>query len=352
MFTWTNQPYESMWNHLRLLQASKNVEALLTGKMRSKRAFILEDEELTKRKSQQIAYAIKQADEYFAAAETVSIATSPLLYFYGMLSLAKAATVANNKEMLLDDIKYHGLFTRSITEELKQYNDNYEHWRIENEFAVANDGVACEFFKVAHLESLPKNSIIRFKDILKINPEIGELYSRYYNEPACFFPLYSYKTTEQPFSIEINPQTTNKHDFLKSFDSITNDFDISDEILHSQALILRSKPHVTAVPKYMGIYYPIPGGRYLVSGLEYEENSQHIKKYIPPELCDYIGMFILGDIVRYKQEFWGGIITGEIDGSISLVNLFVSIAENRFPNYILNLIFNEKFEYGSPGRLM
>jgi hypothetical protein len=102
----------------------------------------------------------------------------------------------------------------------------------------------------------------------------------------------------------------------------------------------------------MGIYYPIPGGRYLVSGLEYENNSQHIKRYVPPELCDYIGMFILGNIVRYKQEFWGGIITGEIDGSISLINLFVSIAKNRFPNYILDLIFNEKFEYGSSGRLM
>ena len=124
MFTWTNQPYESMWNHLRVLQIPKNVEALLTGKMKSERQSFFESCELTSRKSHQIAYAIKQADEYFTAGDSVSIATSPLMYFYGMLALTKALLVANSEETLLEDIKYHGLYTRPITSDLRRYTSN------------------------------------------------------------------------------------------------------------------------------------------------------------------------------------------------------------------------------------
>ncbi|GAA0674812.1 hypothetical protein GCM10009426_29300 [Rheinheimera tangshanensis] len=352
MYTWTNQPYESMWNHLRFLQAPKNVESLLTGKMRSSRGLVLPEGELAERKSRQIAYSIKQADEYFQSAQNVSIATSPLLYFYGMLSLAKATVVANDPNLLLGDIKYHGLFTRPITNELKDYVEDHHQWSVDKEFAVTNDGVVDELFKVVCGSSLPKNSVIKLKELFKINPEIGDIYSRFYSEPPGFFPLYGHKSTKEPFHIEINPQTTDKELFLKSFGFIQSDFEVLDDILHSQALRVVSKPSLQTIPEYMHIYYAIPGGRYLVSGLEIENDGESQRLYVPQELCDYIAMFILGDIVRYKQEFWGQVISGEKDGSISLVNLFVSIAKNRFPNFILNQIFNETFTYGSVGRMM
>lgn len=352
MFTWTNQPYESMWNHLRMLQVPNNVEALLTGRMKSKRNSILKNNELTKRKSHQIAYAIQQADEYFTAGDNASISTSPLMYFYGMLSLAKAMIVANDKNLLLEDIKYHGLFTRPINEQLKTYTSNREAWCMDEEFAITNDGVLSQFIKIVHGFEIPSKSIIKFKDILKINPEIGEIYNRYYDEAPHFFSLYHHKITREPFSIEINPQTTNKELFLQSFGYIQSDFEVSEKILHGQALVVKNKPSLQGFPDYVGIYYPIPGGSFLVSGLEYTHEETLRRKYLCPEISDYIGMFILGDIVRYKQEFWGQTIGGEKDGSIALVNLFVSIARNRFPNFILNRIFNEMFSYGSVGRMM
>lgn len=352
MYTWTNQPYESMWNHLRFLQAPKNVESLLTGKMRSSRKFTLPEGELVERKSKQIACAIKQADEYFQSAQSVSIATSPLLYFYGMLALAKATVVANDPELLLGDIKYHGLFTRPINDELKNYVEDHTKWSVDKEFAVTNDGVINELFKVVYGKSLPKNSVIKLKDLFRTNPEIGDIYTRFYSEPPGFFPLYSHNMAKEPFRIEINPQTTDKEKFLESFAFIQDDFEILDDILHSQALRVVSKPSLQEVPEYMHIYYAIPGGRYLVSGLDIKTNGENQRCYVPQELCDYIAMFILGDVVRYKQEFWGQVISGEKDGSISLVNLFVSIAKNRFPNFILNQLFNEQFTYGSVGHMM
>lgn len=341
-----------MWNHLRLLKIPKNVEALLIGKMKSNRRSIFEESAIVTRKSRQIAYAISQADEYFTAADTVSIATSPLIYFYGMLSLTKAAIIANSEKLLLEDIKYHGLFTRPTNSELKAYSENHEHWRMDTEYAITNDGVVNEFFNITHDSPLPKNSIVRFKDILKINPETGEIYNRYYDEPPRFFPLYHSTINKDPFRIELNPATTSKEIFTQSFPDIENDFLIQDGLLHGQALIIKSKEHLISPPNYMGIYSPIPGGKFLISGLEYESNGEIHTKYICPEVCDYIGMFILGDIVRYKQEFWGRTISGETDGSIALVNFFVSIAKARFPNFILNQIFNEEFKYAASARMM
>ncbi|MDH3359645.1 MAG: hypothetical protein OEL55_02135, partial [Desulfobulbaceae bacterium] len=167
-----------------------------------------------------------------------------------------------------------------------------------------------------------------------------------------YFPLYHYTISSNPIKIVLNPSTTDRELFLKSFDYISEDFDISEEILHSQALIVSSKEHLENLPEYMGIYLPTPGGKFLVSGLEYINDGEFHRKYICPEICDYIGMFILGDIVRYKQEFWGQTVNGEKDGSIALINLFVSIARNRFPNFILDNLFAEKFSYGSAARLM
>lgn len=352
MFTWTNQPYESMWNHLRMLQVPKNVEALLTGRMKSHRPEIFEENESIERKSRQIAYAIQQADEYFSAGDNSSISTSPLMYFYGMLSLAKAMIVANDKSLYLEDIKYHGLYTRPITEDLSTYTQNQEDWCLDDEYAVTNEGVLSRFINLVHDFKIPAKSVIKFKNILKINPEIGDIFNRYYNEPPHFFPLYTHKLRSEPFSLEINPLTVDKELFSRSFGYILIDFELSDEILHSQALIIKNKPSLEQIPDYMGIYNPIPGGSFLVSGMEYTHDGNLCRKYLCPEICDYIGMFILGDIVRYKQEFWGQTINGEKEGAIALVNLFVAIARNRFPNFILNKIFYESFSYGSVGRLM
>ncbi|WP_026736455.1 YaaC family protein [Fischerella sp. PCC 9605] len=350
MLTWTNQPYESMWNHIRLLKYSTNVKKLLTGKLLSNRNFFFSDQELVERKSRQIAYAISQADEYFKAADNVSEITSPLLYFYGMLSLVKALLVANTQNLLLDDIKYHGLFTRAINENLKKYVERENEWCIEKEFAVCNEGVLDELTKLVHNFSFPKHSIILFKDILKLNPELGDFYTKYYGEPASFLPLYSYDLKTFPF--KLYPATTDKKKVLASFPNIEKHFEVTADLLHGQALVIQSREYLKEMPNNIGIYYPIPGGRYLIAGLDYEHESNTCSYYISPEICDYIGMFILSNCVRYKQELWGMTVSGERDGGFGLVNLFISIARTRFPNFILSQLFNEKFEYGVAARLM
>jgi hypothetical protein len=63
-------------------------------------------------------------------------------------------------------------------------------------------------------------------------------------------------------------------------------------------------------------------------------------------------MYILSDCVRYQQDLWGSIVQGKTTGALGLVDLFIAVSKRRYPNLILDQLFGERFEYGSPGRLM
>ena len=73
--------------------------------------------------------------------------------------------------------------------------------------------------------------------------------------------------------------------------------------------------------------------------------------YLHPCIADYLGMFILSNTVRYKQEFWGKLINGETAGTVGLVNLFLENVKLRFPIFILENLFGERFEYGAAARI-
>jgi hypothetical protein len=109
IFTYSEDPYRDTWNHLRFLAIKSNAKNLLAGKIPSAMSVIIyEDESTLEKKAAQVSFGINQSYEYFRAAETVSVVTSPLLYFYGMLSLAKSPIVANQTETYLEDIAEHG----------------------------------------------------------------------------------------------------------------------------------------------------------------------------------------------------------------------------------------------------
>ena len=114
----------------------------------------------------------------------------------------------------------------------------------------------------------------------------------------------------------------------------------------------RNLEGIKSFPECFGIYSPLPGGNYFIGGLKCQYENDVFERYIASEICDYLKMFILSNCVRYKQEFWGQTVRGETEGSIGLINVFLSNAKRRFPHFILNHLFNESFKYGSPGYLV
>lgn len=115
MFFWTETPTTEIWNQIRYLKSPKNVENLLNGRTTSERVIIHNNETDISERSYEIASCVRQADEYYKAAGNVGLATQPLLQFYGAESLAKAVILANNVDIRLIDIKYHGISTSVMT---------------------------------------------------------------------------------------------------------------------------------------------------------------------------------------------------------------------------------------------
>ena len=351
MFTWSEHPVQDLWNHVMFFSNEVNCRKLLNGDLKFRRAFLYNDGPQLDQKVKQITMCISQAKEYFSAANGVSVHTSPLLLFYGMLSLAKALIIANKESLFLEDVKYHGLETRPRTDELRGYSDNPVNWQMEKEYAVTNEGVFKQLAEVVGGSSFEKGSIITFKNLLSVCPEISGMYEKYYNEPSKTFYLNNFEIlSKSPYQFAISFNETDEAEIYARFPELQGDV-IKTTLLHGVAKCFTSK-ELEERPSYISIFEPLIGGRYAVSGLKYEVNSIMRKRTVSQILIDYLSLYILSICVRYKQDFWGSIVKGESSGILGLIELYISVVKRRYPNMILNLLTGEPFSYGSPGRFM
>jgi hypothetical protein len=349
---WTNRPYEAMWDHLDFLAHPANVEGLLSGKIKSARPLVFGSEAVARRKAAQVAYSIRQGHEYFRAADSVSITTSPVLYYYGVLALSKALLVANSEALLLDDVKYHGLHSRPVRDEQRQYEGQPDSWSMEQEFANTRDGVFKELTRLIHGFSLPDGSTLKYGELLAVEPEISDLFNRYYGVRPRVQYLYEVDERSGPYQLTISPRTTDKDDFESRFPRFETDFQLQKGIKHGQALVYVSKPLLSTFPDYCGVYGASAGGRYLVGGVRCDSPEGKVERYFRPEVCDYANLFILSNCARYKQQFWVDIAEGKTVGAMGLISVYVNVARARFPNFILNQLFGEAFSFGAAGWLV
>ena len=358
MFTWTENPISEIWKQLKFISYRENCRNLLIGKISSGRSLIFDAADASlERKVIEVSMCIQQGIEYFCAANQVTLNTSPLLVYYGMLSLAKAVIVANANNLFIDDIEYHGLSAKPNNEMLKEFRRNKSNWCIENEFAIVNGGVFNELNNVLAPDSvLPTKSIIRVKDCLSCIPEIKELYEKYYGEHANSFDMYDElrQCQRDPSKIEfaVGPGE-NSEILFKYVPEIADNFNHYTEKMHGIAPYFCSKNNMAKESiDYFANYCSCVGGRYFLCGLKYELNGHIEKKIIDQALIDYILLFILGEQVRYHQDFWGEMVQGEKSGTLGLLDVYLDIVKRRYPNEILNKLFGERFTYGMPARFV
>lgn len=260
-----------------------------------------------------------------------------------MLSLAKAAIIANDPDKLLDDIKFHGL---------KQ--DKAGRARtLEDQVAILNGGVFDDFVNVVAGFRFPRGATFCFKVVvLSISPELSNIYERYYPDRARCMYLYDMDSlSKAPYKVRVRPRVLTKEEAYARVPELADDFDAEAGLYHGQAISLISKPTLSKPPEYFREYEPVVGGRYIVGSLPFMLDGVRHTHYLSPPISDYVSMYILSDCVRYQQELWGSIVQGKT-GVLGIADLLISVSKQRFPNLILDQLYGESFEYGSPARLM
>jgi hypothetical protein len=363
MFTWTDNPYKEMWNQLKVLAIETNVRHLLTGHLPSERPSIYPQGQNVNRKARQIAMTVAQAADYFDAAEQVSIATSPLLLFYGMLSLAKALIVANQVDTFLEDISYHGLHTRTTASVLHgssvaTYAENPAGWNLPDEYAITAGGVFREFSQVVQGFSLPDVTVFRLRDLFSVCAEMSKMFERHFRSPSrCVYFYTCQEDSQEQYRLRLEFQRETQH-VVERIPQLANDFTVRQGSHGS--VVFESNPNISEWPEYLGRYNPPVGGKYIIGGTPYETHTTEQgrpapirgERYLDPAVVDYAAVFILGNCVRYKQDLWRRAMLGEESGILSLMEIYLGVVRRRFPNFILNLFFNEKIAYGMPGHIM
>ncbi len=355
MFTWTDNPLSEMHNQIKMLTYTENCKNLLTGKIKSGRINLQNGSEPEfDKKATEISFCLRQALEYFSAASDVSISTSPLLLYYGMLSFCKSLIVANSTStVFIDDIKYHGLTTGPNTPQQKTYISN-NRLPFKNEYVNLNDGV---FIKLAELlqpnSALTKDCSFMLVDLLSSVPELSGLLSKY-DGFSCTNVISAYTELKEAdhdkskvmFSI---PKKSDQTIIQNHQPDLLTRFEVGD--LHSCAVSYTSKDSMSIQEvDFLYNYQAFVGGRYFVLRTRFFNNDTQSATLLSQMLIDYAIMFILGEQVRYHQDRWSEVLEGKHDGIISIIESYLQIVIRRFPNFVLNELFAEEMDYGTPGR--
>lgn len=349
-FYFTENAEKDLWNHISFFENHHNCKKLLSGEFSSKRKIRYIGNTLDE-KASQISMCIRQAKEYYYAYENTSINTSPLLLFYGMLSLSKALIIANNEDTFLDSSE---LMAHGISSKIK----NQESLTNQN-LKVKEKGTFVSLAKTISNVVFVNNTIINFKDLLSIKPEISEIYELYFNEPSHVIRLIGMDVKSvEPFDVELYPYETNLEIIYQKISNLKNDFDVKEFSYKHYKGIFGTEPEKKHIfqsknmdkPSEEYSYEKIQhGGQYLVDGIKYCNEGTSLKIYIDPSISDYLIIYILSDYVRYKQVDWNSIISGGDTGILGLINIYLSSCKRRFPNLILNELYGEKFIFGTVG---
>lgn len=71
---------------------------------------------------------------------------------------------------------------------------------------------------------------------------------------------------------------------------------------------------------------------------DYNKNNP---SFLPETVVHYLLMYNLGMLCRYETELWGEIIFSFSSGDMFMINEFINVAIRKFPNLILNMLFDE-----------
>jgi YaaC-like protein len=345
---WSDTPIQDMWRLIRYFRSPMNVYNLLVGKVASGRTVLRPEDGAARQCAYAVSACVRQADEYYAAAETVGLATKPLLQYYGAQCLAKAVILLNEPGVGTEDVKYHGLGTRpggargDQRDQLLEYSSNPGLWVVEAEFGITNDGVLPHLCQVAGDAVPPRGEVIRFKELLRITPDLWDLYRRHFTESHHAFYLAGEPevTKDGRFEVYFTSRVTHQQII-----AVFPEFDGSYEQVEKHSSPgFRSSGVVSELPSFFRTEKGTIAGNYFLrphpSGL-----------WRSPSVL-YAGLYILSMLVRYKPAFWMRVIEGEVSGGAALVEAFCTLARRRYPNDMLELIWGEDVRFATPGYLV
>jgi hypothetical protein len=88
-----------------------------------------------------------------------------------------------------------------------------------------NGGVFDELTSVVLGLSFPKSSAFRFKDVLRISPELSGMYKRHFESSPRWTNFYSQEISQNPFRLEVCVVDKDEEEVLSAIPEFAVDFE-------------------------------------------------------------------------------------------------------------------------------
>lgn len=335
----TEEPYRKMWDTFVFFENEQTANRFL--RTQYEKLNLSDPQRSAYKATAKLIYGIKQAREYYRAAESCDIMTKPLLLYYGMMSLTRAYIAARDPDYpTTTSVLKHGLSTRKLK------RDSYQF--VDDEIRVQKDGLFVVLHNMLGGCMFADRQRIVIKDLLSFIPELSPGFEQLYGPPSV---------------CEIEERTSDKQIL----------WDLPRWILHSRGytrdefLNLLNRTHnQTQIQAEGPVFYLTdvdpPGRIHILHSSPVNEHPLQIhdlsgKAYlrypiendalIPEISLHFMVMFVLGMLCRYETERWGEMILGFSSQDVYIINEFLNLSMRKFPNLILNELFGENYIFYS-----
>lgn len=336
--------WQKMWDHYLYFETEPTVRKYLEN--RYDQLHIEDAKAFATRNTYRMIYLSKQAREFFDSGINSSLLVRPLLLYYGMVNLAKMLILSYDPHYPSHTkLLAHGVTTRKLKKGGYQF--------LEDEIKIQKDGLLPHLMSIL-TGSNPRESY-KIKELISLIPELMHTYNKLYAEEelhAIYIP--DEVDTEQLRTSLYLPLTLlqSNNDSIEHFVSKLNQY--------NQSAAYFTAGEVYEQQRIFNLNWHHPDGLHLLDapngfsnplfirdlmGRHYLWTRAEERLMLPEITIHFLIMYVLGMLCRYDGDLWGEIHFSFYSEDLYLIHEFIHSSPRKYPNLILNHLFNEIYYF-------
>jgi hypothetical protein len=359
-------PIDAIWLRLRQFQSVKLAAKLIEERVR--RAATTLPEDRIYNKAQGVAYALRNASDYYAASQTRNLSQRVLNLYYGSMAFASAEMLAlpTGPSSLAEIEKIttsgHGLYTvEGATHDLQALvvgiirNGFFTSWiaTLGADVSWTPEGKAKAYEAIA---TKPGNSWLTLEQLFARLPELSDLYLEIFDSPTLWlhpnYDMMANRGGQGLFGARPAPETT-----YATFTDVSGRLTRDDVAAFPGALREIRQVNSSGGTRTFKAAVDHPGKKVWWDALDIHTSPLAPPAIIMPlfghisayrAIC-FVLLYALSIIVRYRPSVWRRVQEGDLDHMRVLIEAALVVVERILPQEFLASVMDVKVHAKQPG---
>lgn len=338
----------TIWKYLGRYKSVKYVKSIL-------KLQIVQNSNLASKKAEQIAFTIRQAEDFFLSAKDSDISIKPLLIYYGILGLAKCLIISGDNSYTLDatPLDYtehgiHGLSWKVDTTDNRQVSSRKSS-ALTREFCITKMRGIYPLFRKCYADVLPPNNTkIDIKTLISLIGENWQAYHSYFSKAPRVYECDDPKNGDVETIGDSKQIIGGFSDYYYLFHKRGNE--------NTQQCLNRLFPELNTLYDHVGNSYR---SRQAITAMDSHvvfSRTQTLQGFalIQPfrnfKMTDFdiyfLLFFILSNLCRYRQDKWYKISQRiAVPDEFFLIENIFEIVQYKFPLLILQELEGKDYRF-------